>query len=85
MSTGSSAESAKSPSHIYIDEKWDATIDTTLRRVVYGTMAGGLAALTLFRGATARAAVTAFGAGFGAGSSYFENQELFEKAFKAVD
>lgn len=49
MSAESPAEPAKSPSHIYIDEKWDATIDTTLRRVVYGTMAGGLAALTLFR------------------------------------
>lgn len=69
-------------SHSYIDEKWDAALDLTLRRVVYGSMAGGLAALVLFRSGSARAAVTAFGAGFGAGSSYNENQAMFEKAFK---
>ena len=38
-----------SKSHVYIDETWDATIDTTLRRVVYGSFAGGIAALVLFR------------------------------------
>jgi len=69
-------------SHSYIDEKWDAALDVTLRRVVYGSMAGGLAALVLFRSGSARAAVTAFGAGFGAGSSYNENQAMFEKALK---
>jgi len=37
------------PSHYYIDEKWDAAIDTALRRVVYGSLAGGVAALLLFR------------------------------------
>lgn len=37
------------PSQYYIDEKWDAAIDHTLRRVVYGTLAGGLAAVILFR------------------------------------
>lgn len=36
------------PSHYYIDEKWDAAIDTTLRRVVYGSLVGGILALTLF-------------------------------------
>lgn len=71
-------------SHSYIDEKWDAALDVTLRRVVYGSMAGGLAALVLFRSGSARAAVTAFGAGFGAGSSYNENQAMFEKAFKGA-
>jgi len=37
------------PSHYYIDEKWDAAVDTTLRRVVYGSLVGGVAALMLFR------------------------------------
>lgn len=74
--------SESKPSHVYLDEKWDAALDSTLRRVVYGSLAGGAAALLLFRGGSARAAVTAFGAGFGAGGAYYENQEMFEKAFK---
>jgi hypothetical protein len=37
------------PSQYYIDEKWDSAIDTMLRRVVYGSLAGGLAAVILFR------------------------------------
>lgn len=72
---------AASPSHGYISESWDAAIDTTLRKVVYGTLAGAAAGLILCRGGSARAAATAFGAGFGAGSAYQENQEMFEKAF----
>ncbi|KAG7672527.1 hypothetical protein Ndes2526B_g08956 [Nannochloris sp. 'desiccata'] len=70
------------PSHYYIDEKWDAAIDTTLRRVVYGSLAGGVAALMLFRGPSVRAATLALGAGFGAGTAYQQNQALFEEAFK---
>ena len=42
-------EGSSKPSHYYIDEKWDAAIDTTLRRVVYGSLVGGVAALMLFR------------------------------------
>ena len=36
------------PKELYIDEKWDRAIDVSLRRVVYGTLAGGTLALLLF-------------------------------------
>jgi hypothetical protein len=35
------------PSELQLDEKWDKFIDLSLRRVVYGTLAGSLAALTI--------------------------------------
>ncbi|WPT16333.1 hypothetical protein PSENEW3_00004340 [Picochlorum sp. SENEW3] len=63
-------------SHYYIDEKWDAALDSTLRKVVYGSLAGGITAMVLFRSGSTRAALTAFGAGFGAGSAYYENQAM---------
>jgi hypothetical protein len=44
-----SESSTSRPSHFYIDEKWDAALDSTLRKVVYGSLAGGAAALLLFR------------------------------------
>ena len=84
MAQPSTAGDAASPSHTYISEAWDAAIDTTLRKVVYGTLTGAAAGLILFRGGSARAAVTAFGAGFGAGSAYHENQDMFDKAFGGV-
>lgn len=62
--------SGKAPAEIEFDEKWDRLIDLSLRRVVYGTLAGGLAALTLLRGPSTRAAAIAFGAGCGAGSAW---------------
>lgn len=86
-------------SHYYIDEKWDAALDSTLRKVVYGSLAGGITAMVLFStsgsrihqrlhiffvnvllsfagSGSTRAALTAFGAGFGAGSAYYENQAM---------
>ena len=36
------------PKELYIDEKWDKCIDISLRRVVYGTLTGGVLALVLF-------------------------------------
>ncbi|KAK9811027.1 hypothetical protein WJX73_007573 [Symbiochloris irregularis] len=67
------------PKELYIDEKWDHAIDIGLRRVVYGTLAGGAAALLLFRGAPARAAAIAFGSGAGAGSAYTDSQKELQK------
>jgi hypothetical protein len=58
------------PPEIQFDEKWDRLVDVTLRRVVYGTLIGGAAALTLLRGGGARGAAVAFGAGWGAGSAW---------------
>lgn len=37
------------PKELYIDEKWDRFVDVSLRRIVYGTLIGGAAALVLFR------------------------------------
>ncbi|KIY94815.1 hypothetical protein MNEG_13147 [Monoraphidium neglectum] len=58
------------PPEIAFDEKWDRLIDTSLRRVVYGTLAGGAVALLLLRGPLTRTASIAFGAGCGAGSAW---------------
>jgi hypothetical protein len=58
------------PPEIAFDEKWDRLIDTSLRRIVYGTLAGGAASLALLRGPTVRWVAVAFGAGWGAGSAW---------------
>ena len=84
MTESTPSATSASPSHVYISDTWDAAIDTTLRKVVYGTLAGAAAGLILCRGGSARAAATAFGAGFGAGSAYHENQALFDKALGVV-
>lgn len=37
-----------------MDAKWEAAIDLTLRRLVYGSLAGGAAGLVLFRASPSR-------------------------------
>lgn len=37
------------PPELSMDAKWEAAIDLTLRRLVYGSLAGGAAGLLLFR------------------------------------
>ena len=37
------------PKELYIDAQWDAFIDLAVRRTVYGTLAGGVAALLFTR------------------------------------
>ncbi|RMZ56687.1 hypothetical protein APUTEX25_002776, partial [Auxenochlorella protothecoides] len=61
--------------HYYIDEKWDNAIDITMRSVFYGSLIGAVGGLFLLRGKTARVASLAFGAGFGAGGAYYQNQK----------
>ena len=39
----------KAPAELQIDERWDRAIDLTVRRVVYGALAGGVAAVLLAR------------------------------------
>lgn len=39
----------KHPKELYLDEKWDRLIDLTLRRGVYGLLAGSVVALAIFR------------------------------------
>mmetsp|Transcript_39184 Transcript_39184/g.97068 ORF Transcript_39184/g.97068 Transcript_39184/m.97068 type:complete len:83 (+) Transcript_39184:42-290(+) len=61
-----------------MDAKWEAAIDLTLRRLVYGSLAGGAAGLMLFRGAGTRSASLAFGAGAALGSAYTDCSRQFE-------
>lgn len=37
------------PKELYIDEAWDRFIDLSVRRTVYGALAGGVAALLFTR------------------------------------
>ena len=46
---------ATRPPELSMDAKWEAAIDLTLRRLVYGSLAGGAAGLLLFRACTPRA------------------------------
>lgn len=71
------------PKELFVDEKWDKFIDLSLRRTVYGTLAGGLLALTVFRGGSTCIASVAFGAGFGAGSAWQACAKDFEGSVKS--
>lgn len=53
LAGGMPAEAPKPerPHQFYINEHWDHCLDLTLRRVVYGGLAAGLAGLVLFRAA----------------------------------
>ncbi|KAI7837285.1 hypothetical protein COHA_008899 [Chlorella ohadii] len=66
---------------VFTDAKWDAALDLVLRRAMYGTLAGGAAALLLLRAPTARATALGIGCGFGLGSAWQQNQELFHSLF----
>jgi hypothetical protein len=54
----SSSQTTSKPAELEFDEKWDRLIDTSLRRVVYGTLAGGIVALSLLRGPMTRTAAS---------------------------
>lgn len=71
-------ETKNSP-QIYINQQWDQAIDLTVRRVVYGALAGGAAAVLLARSPSARAAAVAFGVGTGVGTAYSDSQTMFKK------
>lgn len=60
----------------HIDERWDAAIDITLRRVALGAVLGGVSAIVLFRSPTARASILSLGIGFGAGTAFEQSQAL---------
>jgi inner membrane organizing system protein 1 len=45
---------ATRPPELSMDAKWEAAIDLTLRRLVYGSLAGGAAGLMLFRASPSR-------------------------------
>lgn len=46
------------PQQFYINEHWDHCLDLTLRRVVYGGLAAGVAGLVLFRASPLAALLT---------------------------
>lgn len=62
-------------------QNWDAAIDITLRRLVYGSLSGATSGLLLFRNPTTRWAAVAFGAGAGVGSAFTGSSELFRGLF----
>ena len=41
--------SGERPKEYYISDKWDKCTDLAIRRIVYGSLGGGAAALILFR------------------------------------
>ncbi|CCW70288.1 unnamed protein product [Phytomonas sp. Hart1] len=55
-------------------EKWRIIIDNTLKFLSIGLLCGGTFSVVTFRSLTARAAITAFGAGFGLGKSYVDTK-----------
>lgn len=71
------------PPQLDYAHKWDAALDITLRRLVYGSLAGTASALLLFRSPTTRWAAVAFGAGAGVGSAFTDSSELYRGLFLA--
>lgn len=71
------------PPQLDYAQKWDAAMDITLRRLVYGSLAGAASALLLFRSPTTRWAALAFGAGAGVGSAVTDSSELYRGLFRA--
>ena len=64
---------------LQLDAKWEAAIDVSLRRIVYGAIGGTTLAMLMCRGTTARTAVAAFGIGIGVGSAYEDASKLFKQ------
>jgi inner membrane organizing system protein 1 len=71
------------PPQLQYERNWDATIDLTLRRVVYGSLSGAASALLFFRSPATRWAAVAFGAGVGVGSAFTDSSHLFRGAIGA--
>lgn len=65
------------PPQLDYAQNWDAAMDLTLRRFVYGSLSGAASALLLFRSPTTRWAAVAFGAGAGIGSACTDSFKLF--------
>ena len=68
----------KRAKELQLDAKWEAAIDVSLRRIVYGAIGGTTLAMLMCRGTTARTAVAAFGIGIGVGSAYEDASKLFK-------
>ena len=55
---------ATRPPELSMEAKWEAAIDLTLRRLVYGSLAGGAAGLMLFRTSPTQLRTATRGVGF---------------------
>ena len=71
------------PSSPQVAETWDLCIENTVRKLAYGTIAGGLAAMILFRSPAARSAIAGLGAGVGVGMGYTDCKHEFDAIGKA--
>jgi Domain of unknown function (DUF543) len=65
-------------SELKVADKWDVAVETGIKRTAYGTMAAGVVAALLFRGAGVRAAIIGLGAGTGIGATYADTKRDFE-------
>jgi len=61
------------------EERVDRLVQSLLRKGTYGALAGGLAALLMFRHPSTRSSVFSFGLGCGVGASFSEVSEDFER------
>lgn len=66
------------PAEFMLEDKWDACVDLTVRRLVYSSVAGAFAAVLIFRSPTTRWASVAFGAGLGLGSALKDCKYIYD-------
>lgn len=66
------------PADLLSEDKWDACVDLTVRRFVYSSVAGAVAAVLIFRSPTTRWASVAFGAGLGLGSALKDCKYIYD-------
>lgn len=59
------------------DQKWDRALDRFIRMGLYGGLAGGVAALLLFRNPSSRASVFTFCCGCSMGAAYSDTSKEF--------
>jgi len=67
-----------------VAEQWDTCIENTVRKLAYGALSGGLAAIILFRSPGARSAVAGLGAGIGVGMGYTDCKYDFDVISKQM-
>eukprot|EP00179_Madagascaria_erythrocladioides_P026265 CAMPEP_0198339350 /NCGR_PEP_ID=MMETSP1450-20131203/39428_1 /TAXON_ID=753684 ORGANISM="Madagascaria erythrocladiodes, Strain CCMP3234" /NCGR_SAMPLE_ID=MMETSP1450 /ASSEMBLY_ACC=CAM_ASM_001115 /LENGTH=84 /DNA_ID=CAMNT_0044044275 /DNA_START=37 /DNA_END=291 /DNA_ORIENTATION=- len=69
---------ASQSSELKVAEKWDAAIESGIKRMAYGSLAGAATAGILFRSSVSRAAVIGLAIGVGLGMTYSEVKQDFE-------
>ncbi|KOO28198.1 hypothetical protein Ctob_000828 [Chrysochromulina tobinii] len=65
-----------------VAETWDKCIENTVLKLAYGTLAGGLAAMILFRSPSARSSIVGLGCGVGVGMGYTDCKVEFDTIAK---